>query len=92
MAISQKMKNEAFTLDRPLTPEEINANYNNFYEFSTSKHIDASGLKIRPWTVKLDGLVEGGPSLGRLLGLEVLITAPAADRGDDQQRRSDDID
>ena len=41
-----------------MTPEKINLNYNNFYEFSTSKHFSADGLKIRPWTVTIDGLVE----------------------------------
>ena len=51
-------RNDAYKLDREITPEKYNLNYNNFYEFSTSKHIDASALKIRPWTVKLDGLVE----------------------------------
>jgi len=51
-------RNEAFKLDRDVTPEKTNLTYNNFYEFSTSKHLDASALKIRPWTVKLDGLVE----------------------------------
>jgi sulfoxide reductase catalytic subunit YedY len=51
-------RNEAFKLDREVTPEKTNLTYNNFYEFSTSKHLDASALKIRPWTVKLDGLVE----------------------------------
>ena len=50
--------NDAFTLDRAVTPEKINLNYNNFYEFSTSKHLNADALKIRPWTVKIDGLVE----------------------------------
>src|SRR5271168_4017462 len=51
-------RNEAFTLDREVTPEKYNLNYNNFYEFSTNKRLDASALKTRPWTVKLDGLVE----------------------------------
>ena len=51
-------RNDAFKLDRDVTPEKYNLNYNNFYEFSTGKHLDASALKIRPWTVKLDGLVE----------------------------------
>jgi sulfoxide reductase catalytic subunit YedY len=50
--------NDAFKLDRDVTPEKTNLTYNNFYEFSTGKHLDASALKIRPWTVKLDGLVE----------------------------------
>ena len=51
-------RNEAYKLDRDITPEKYNLNYNNFYEYSTSKHLDASALKIRPWSVKLDGLVE----------------------------------
>jgi sulfoxide reductase catalytic subunit YedY len=50
--------NEAFTLDRDVTPEKYNLNYNNFYEYSTSKRLDASALKTRPWTIKIDGMVE----------------------------------
>jgi sulfoxide reductase catalytic subunit YedY len=57
-ALYPAKRNETYKLDRGLTPEKINLDYNNFYEFSTSKHIDASALKIRPWTVKIDGLVE----------------------------------
>jgi sulfoxide reductase catalytic subunit YedY len=52
---------EKYTLgDREITPEKINANYNNFYEFGGSKDIAraAQQLKIRPWTVKIDGMVE----------------------------------
>jgi sulfoxide reductase catalytic subunit YedY len=53
-------RNEAFTLDRPLTPEITAAGYNNYYEFGTSKNIwkQAEAKKTRPWTVKVDGLVE----------------------------------
>ncbi len=53
-------RNEAFTLDRPITPEEVNTTYNNFYEFGSHKRIYklAQHLKIRPWTVKIDGHVE----------------------------------
>jgi methionine sulfoxide reductase catalytic subunit len=53
-------RNEAYTLDRPLTDEKYAANYNNYYEFGTSKYIasQAEDLKTRPWTVKVDGLVE----------------------------------
>ena len=29
--------NEAFKLDRPLTPEKFAAHYNNYYEFGTGK-------------------------------------------------------
>jgi methionine sulfoxide reductase catalytic subunit len=53
-------RNEAFTLDRPLTDEKVNASYNNFFEFGPTKQIAraAQALKIRPWTVKIDGMVE----------------------------------
>jgi sulfoxide reductase catalytic subunit YedY len=53
-------KNEAYKLDRPLTPEEINGHYNNFYEFGTSKDIaaNAQNLVIRPWEIAVDGLVD----------------------------------
>ena len=53
-------RNEAFRLDRDVTPEAITSDYNNFYEFGTSKSISsaARALKPRPWSVKIDGLVE----------------------------------
>jgi methionine sulfoxide reductase catalytic subunit len=53
-------RNEAFTLDRALTPEVVAAGYNNYYEFGTSKNIwkQAEVKKTRPWTVKIHGLVE----------------------------------
>jgi len=51
-------RNDAYKLDRPITPEKTNQTYNNFYEFSTDKRVDASALRIRPWTVTLGGLVE----------------------------------
>lgn len=52
-------RNEVFILDRPVTPEAVNVHYNNFYEFGSTKDIAAAAqsLKIRPWTVKIDGLV-----------------------------------
>ncbi len=51
---------DKYKLDRPITDEKINGNYNNFYEFGTSKRVSvaAQRLKTRPWTVKIDGLVE----------------------------------
>lgn len=54
-------RNEKYTLgDRAITPEEINGNYNNFYEFGSSKNVAkaAQSLAVRPWTVKIDGMVE----------------------------------
>jgi methionine sulfoxide reductase catalytic subunit len=53
-------RNEAFTLDRPLTEEKLVSTYNNYYEFGSSKNIwkDAQALKIEPWQVVIDGMVE----------------------------------
>ena len=42
-------RNDAYKLDRPITPEKTNLTYNNFYEFTTSKSVDATSLRIRPW-------------------------------------------
>ena len=53
-------RNEAFGVDRPLTDEAIATTYNNFYEFGGSKDVVASARRLvaRPWTIKIDGLVE----------------------------------
>lgn len=53
-------RNETYKLDRALTEEKYSGDYNNYYEFGTSKSITAAAekLKTRPWTVKIDGLVE----------------------------------
>jgi len=68
-------RDPAYALDREVTPEKTNLTYNNFYEFSTNKRLDASALKIRPWTVKIDGLVEKEQTLDidaliKAMGLE----------------------
>ena len=70
-------RNEKYKLDRPITDEKINGNYNNFYEYGTSKSIASAAqqLKTRPWTVKIDGLVEkpfeiGIDDLVRKIGVE----------------------
>jgi len=71
-------RNEAYTLDRPLTPEKVATTYNNFYEFGSSKGIwkrARDNLRIRPWTVHLDGDVEkpveiGFDDLVRKMGVE----------------------
>ncbi len=53
-------QNLRYRLDRPLTEEKWATTYNNFYEFGSHKQISetAQALKIRPWTVTFDGLVE----------------------------------
>ncbi len=59
-------RNAKYALDRPITAEAINTTYNNFYEFGSSKTISraARALRIRPWTIKLDGLVEKPMEIG----------------------------
>ena len=53
-------RNEKYVLDRPITDATVNGSYNNFFEFGSSKLIakPAQALEIRPWTVKIDGMVE----------------------------------
>ena len=45
---------------RAVTDEKYNTNYNNFYEFGTSKGIasEAEKLRIRPWEIAIDGEVD----------------------------------
>lgn len=53
-------RNLRYGLDRPLTEEKYATTYNNFYEFGSQKDIAAAAqaLKLRPWQVRIDGLVE----------------------------------
>jgi sulfoxide reductase catalytic subunit YedY len=53
-------RNDKYALDRPLTDEKHVTTYNNFYEFGSHKQIwnAAQALKLRPWTVTIDGMVE----------------------------------
>ena len=46
-------------LDRPVTAEKLSSTYNNFYEFASHKQIweAAQALPVRPWQVRIDGLV-----------------------------------
>lgn len=54
------VRNDAYQLDRDLTPEDVNLTYNNFYEFGSHKSIaeDAQALEARPWEVTIDGMVD----------------------------------
>jgi sulfoxide reductase catalytic subunit YedY len=72
-------KNEKYPLVGTLTPEKISGNYNNFYEFGFDKYIAsrAQALKTRPWTVKIDGMVEKP----RTVDIDALIrTIPIEER------------
>jgi sulfoxide reductase catalytic subunit YedY len=59
-------RNETYAIDRAITPEKYSGDYNNYYEFGTSKSVAdaAEKLKTRPWSVKIDGLVEKPMELG----------------------------
>ncbi len=59
-ALYPARRNPAYTITGDVTPEAVNTNYNNFYEYGTSKHVAdaAQMLKVRPWTVKFTGMVE----------------------------------
>lgn len=52
--------NARYRVDRPLTDELHATTFNNFYEFGSHKGIAnaAQALNIRPWQVRIDGLVE----------------------------------
>ncbi|HVJ54749.1 MAG TPA: protein-methionine-sulfoxide reductase catalytic subunit MsrP [Aliidongia sp.] len=59
-------RNDLYMLDQAITDEKYSTTYNNFYEFNMSKDVvdDAKALPIRPWAVKLDGMVEKEQTLG----------------------------
>lgn len=59
-------RNEAFKIERDITPEKFNLQYNNFYEFGSHKGIyeSAQALQIRPWEIKIDGEVEEEFTIG----------------------------
>ena len=59
-------RNTAYVLDRAVTPEELVASYNNFYEFGSQKSVAraAQALPLRPWELRIDGLVETPRTLG----------------------------
>ena len=54
------MRNMRYRVERELTEERFGSNYNNFYEFGFSKSVGqaAKALPVRPWQVKIEGMVE----------------------------------
>ncbi|MFC7735958.1 protein-methionine-sulfoxide reductase catalytic subunit MsrP [Roseomonas sp. GCM10028921] len=65
------MRNTRYQPAREVTPERDATNYNNFYEFGSSKSVAsaASKLKVSPWSIRFDGLVDEP----REIGLEDLL-------------------
>jgi sulfoxide reductase catalytic subunit YedY len=59
-------RNEAYTLDRGVTSPDWSTQYNNYYEFSSGKHLtsEAQALPIRPWVLTIDGMVETPMQIG----------------------------
>lgn len=58
--LTNETAKSGFTANEPLTSLQDITNYNNFYEFSTSKGSVASASKgfiTRPWSVSVEGLV-----------------------------------
>jgi sulfoxide reductase catalytic subunit YedY len=53
-------RNPRYTLDRPISPEDLTTHYNNFSEFGSQKTnaAAAQALPLRPWTLAIDGMVE----------------------------------
>ena len=59
-------RNLRYRLEHDLTPEDVATTYNNYYEFGSSKNIwrKAQALPLRPWTIRIDGLVETPIEIG----------------------------
>ena len=59
-------RNAAYTVERALTPEAEATTYNNFYEFGSHKNIHraAQALPLRPWEIRIDGMVEKPFTIG----------------------------
>ena len=59
-ALYTAKRNDKYGVPTPMTAEKLATTYNNFYEFGTDKSIwrDAQKLEVRPWTIKVSGMVE----------------------------------
>ena len=70
---------QGFAVDDKQTPKEAVTNYNNFYEFDTSKSgvaYAAKGFITRPWSVSVEGLV----NKPRIFDLDELLKFPLEER------------
>jgi sulfoxide reductase catalytic subunit YedY len=71
---------DGFQVDEPLTSKRDITNYNNFYEFSTSKEGVAAasrGFVTKPWTVEVNGMAHKPKTFGFE---ELLKLAPQEER------------
>jgi sulfoxide reductase catalytic subunit YedY len=59
-ALYPAKRNDKYGVPTPMTAEKLATTYNNFYGFGTDKSIwrDAQKLEVRPWTIKVSGMVE----------------------------------
>jgi len=60
------MRNTRYPPGRDITPEQEVTTYNNYYEFGSQKSIWRAAQKLpqRPWTLKVDGLVDQPKEFG----------------------------
>ncbi|MXP63880.1 protein-methionine-sulfoxide reductase catalytic subunit MsrP [Roseomonas sp. M0104] len=54
------MRNTRYRPEREVTPEPASTTYNNYYEFGPGKSVASTAQRLpqRPWTLKLEGMVE----------------------------------
>lgn len=59
-------RNPGYRVEREITDEEINGTYNNFYEYGSHKEIwrSAQKLEVRPWEIRIEGMVEKEFTIG----------------------------
>lgn len=59
-------RNPKYRVERDVTDEKINGTYNNFYEYGSHKEIwrSAQRLEIRPWGIRIEGMVEKEFTIG----------------------------
>ncbi len=57
--LPEAQRNPRYVPGRDITAEREATTYNNFYEFGSTKSIsrDAARMPLRPWTIKVDGMV-----------------------------------
>jgi len=59
-ALYPAKRNDKYGVPAPMTEERQVTTYNNYYEFGADKSIyrEAQKLEVRPWTIKVGGMVE----------------------------------